>query len=109
MMYELTRACEAFQKLLTEQMTRIANMSTEKTNFSTKRVVTIGIVDGDGIGPIITKQATRVLEKLLADEIAKGTIVLKQIEGLTIENRLAKNKAIPDDVRHESEKTRRNV
>ena len=33
MMYELTRACEAFQKLLTEQMTRIANMSTEKTNF----------------------------------------------------------------------------
>ena len=98
MMYELTRACEAFQKLLTEQMTRIANMSTEKTNFSTKKVVTIGIVDGDGIGPIITKQATRVLEKLLSDEIAKGTIVLKQIEGLTIENRIAKNKAIPDDV-----------
>ena len=98
MMYELTRACEAFQKLLTEQMTRIANMSTEKTNFATKKVVTIGIVDGDGIGPIITKQATRVLEKLLSDEIAKGTIVLKQIEGLTIENRIAKNKAIPDDV-----------
>ena len=98
MMYELTQACEAFQTLLNEQLTRIANMSTEKTDFSTKRVVTIGVVDGDGIGPIITTQATRVLEKLLSDEIAAGSIVIKQIEGLTIENRIAKNKAIPDDV-----------
>ena len=87
MMYELTQACQAFEKLLSEQLTRIANMNTEKTDFTAKKCVTIGVIDGDGIGPIITKEATRVLEKLLADEIAAGTIVLKQIRGLTIENR----------------------
>ena len=95
---DINQACEAFRVLLQEQQNRIANMNTEKTDFSAKKVVTIGIVDGDGIGPYITAHATRVLEKLLADEIAAGTIVLKQIEGLTIENRLAQNKPIPDDV-----------
>ena len=95
---DINQACEAFRVLLEEQQHRIAHMNTEKTDFSTKKCVTIGIVDGDGIGPYITAHATRVLEKLLADEIAAGSIVLKQIEGLTIENRKAQNKAIPDDV-----------
>lgn len=95
---DINEALEAFRVLLTEQQTRIANMNTEKTDFSTKACVTIGVVDGDGIGPIITKQATRVLKKLLADEVAKGSVVIKEIEGLTIENRMAQGKAIPDDV-----------
>ena len=95
---DINEALEAFRVLLTEQQTRIANMNTEKTDFSTKDCVTIGVVDGDGIGPIITKQATRVLKKLLADEVANGSVVIKEIEGLTIENRMAQGKAIPDDV-----------
>ena len=95
---DINQACEAFRILLEEQRKRIANMNTEKTDFTAKKCVTIGIVDGDGIGPYITAHATRVLEKLLADEIAAGSIVLKQIEGLTIENRKAQGKAIPDDV-----------
>lgn len=95
---DINQACEAFRVLLEEQQKRITNMDTNKTDFATKAVVTIGIVDGDGIGPYITAHATRVLEKLLADEIAAGSIVLKQIEGLTIENRMAQGKAIPDDV-----------
>ena len=97
-MYDMNQACEAFRKILEEQQARIANMNAEKTDFATKKTITIGVVDGDGIGPIITAQATRVLEKLLADEIAAGSIVLKQIEGLTIENRMACGKAVPDDV-----------
>ena len=97
-MKEITLACEAFQKLLEEQLERIRNMNGEKTDFSTKKQVTIGVIDGDGIGPVITAQATRVLEKLLAEEIAAGSIVIRQIEGLTIENRMACGKAIPDDV-----------
>ena len=67
-MKEITLACEAFQKLLEEQLERIRNMNGEKTDFSTKKQVTIGVIDGDGIGPVITAQATRVLEKLLAEE-----------------------------------------
>ena len=62
------------------------------------KTITVGLIDGDGIGPIIMKQAERVLEKLLADDIASGRVVLKKIEGLTIENRLALGQAVPDDV-----------
>ena len=95
---DINQACEAFKKLLEEQQNRIANMDTTKTDFTTKKVVTIGVVDGDGIGPIITQHAARVMKKLLADEVAAGTIVIKEIQGLTIENRMAQGKAIPDDV-----------
>ena len=95
---DINQACEAFKKLLEEQQQRIANMDCEKTDFTTKKTVTIGVVDGDGIGPIITQHAARVLEKLLADEVAAGSIVIKEIQGLTIENRMAQGKAIPDDV-----------
>ena len=97
-MFDVNQACEAFKKLLEEQLDRVAKMDSTKTDFTTKKCVTIGIIDGDGIGPIITAQAHRVLEKLLADEIEAGSIVLKQINGLTIENRVACGKAIPDDV-----------
>ena len=97
-MMDIKQATEAFEKLLKEQLVRIENMNAEKTDFTTKKCVTIGVIDGDGIGPIITTQASRVLEKLLADEIAAGSIVIKQISGLTIENRIACGKAIPDDV-----------
>ena len=97
-MFDVNQACEAFKKLLEEQLDRVAKMDSTKTDFTTKECVTIGIIDGDGIGPIITTQAHRVLEKLLAEEIAVGSIVLKQINGLTIENRVACGKAIPDDV-----------
>ena len=97
-MFEVTKACGAFMKLLEEQLDRIAGMKDEKTDFTTKKCVTIGVIDGDGIGPIITKQASRVLEKLLCDEIAAGSIKLVYIEGLTIENRMACGKPIPEDV-----------
>ena len=97
-MNEIEIACESVRKLLNEQLDRIAHMSTEKVDFSKKEVVTIGLVDGDGIGPIIMKQAVRVLETLLKDEIAAGKVVLKRIEGLTIENRLALNQSVPTDV-----------
>ena len=97
-MMDVNQACEAFKKLLEEQLDRVAKMDSTKTDFTTKKCVTIGVIDGDGIGPIITQQAHRVLEKLLADEISAGSIVLKQINGLTIENRIACGKAIPEDV-----------
>ena len=95
---DINQACEHFRVLLEEQKKRLQNMNAEKVDFTKKETVTIGIIDGDGIGPIIMEQAARVLNKLLADEIARGSIVLKKIEGLTIENRLALGKSIPADV-----------
>ena len=94
----IDHACEQFRQLLLEQQARIGNMSREKADYSAKETVTIGIVPGDGIGPIIMAQALRVMEKLLAPEIADGKIVLKQILGLTIENRMQQGKSIPDEV-----------
>ena len=97
-MIQIEQACQSFQVLLKEQLARIANMNTEKVDFSTKEVVTVGLIDGDGIGPIIMAQAERVLRKLLAQELAAGTVILKPIAGLTIENRLALGKSVPEDV-----------
>ena len=94
----IDQAYEAFRVLLEEQQARIANMTAEKVDFTKKETVTIGIIDGDGIGPIIMEQAVRVLEKLLRPEIAVGSIVLKRIEGLTIENRLALGQSVPAEV-----------
>ena len=39
-----------------------------------------------------------MLESLLADEIAAGTLELRPIDGLTIENRLARGEAVPAEV-----------
>ncbi len=95
---DIQNACESFRILLEEQMARIANMDQEAVDYSKKPCITIGVVDGDGIGPIITAESVRVLETLLADEIKAGSIIIKNIEGLTIENRLAQGKAVPEDV-----------
>ena len=100
-MKDITMACEAFETILKEQMARIANMNQEKTDFSTKKQVIIGVIDGDGIGPIITAHAYHVLEKLLSEEIAAGSVVLRQINGLTIENRMACGQPIPTAVLEE--------
>ncbi len=97
-MNEIDLACEAFRRLLEEQVSRVAAMTAEHTDHSAKQTVTIGLVDGDGIGPIIMEQAVRVLEALLSDEITGGGIVLRRIRGLTLEKRLACGQAVPDDV-----------
>ena len=95
---QVLSAVDAFRVLLGEQLDRIEKMSTEKVDFTSKAVVTIGLIDGDGIGPIIMAQARRVLETLLAEDLAAGKVILKKIEGLTIENRLALGKSVPEDV-----------
>ncbi|MBQ0084113.1 MAG: isocitrate/isopropylmalate dehydrogenase family protein [Clostridiales bacterium] len=96
----IENACEQFKKLLEEQLKRVEIMENGEsaTDFSAKDKIVVGIVGGDGIGPIIVREAKRLLEVLLEDEIKSGKIVFKDIEGLTIENRLALGKAVPDDV-----------
>lgn len=97
-MSQLHFACDSFRKLLEEQLQRIENMTGEATDFSKKETIVIGVVDGDGIGPVIMKQAMRVLEKLLAEQIESGRVVVKHIDGLTIENRMEQGVSVPADV-----------
>ena len=95
---QILSAVDAFRVLLRQQLERIDHMNTDKVDFSAKDAVTIGLIDGDGIGAVISPQARRVLEALLADEIRSGRIILKQIQGLTIENRLALGQSVPQQV-----------
>lgn len=96
----IDKACEQFRTLLEEQLARVEKMEkgAAAKDFSQMDKITIGLVGGDGIGPIIMKQAEAVVRKLLAEEIESGKVVLKTIDGLTIENRMALGQAVPDDV-----------
>lgn len=96
----IEKACEQFRTLLEEQLARVENMEkgAAAKDFSKMKTITVGLVGGDGIGPIIMKQAEAVVRKLLAEEIESGKIVLKTIDGLTIENRMALGQSVPDDV-----------
>ena len=97
-MNEIKLACQHFEDLLKEQFARLEAMDKPVKDFSKMDTVTIGIAPGDGIGPIIMEQAVRVLKHLLKEEIASGKVIIKDIVGLTIENRLALNKPVPEDV-----------
>ena len=93
-------AVEQFRTLLCEQIARERKMESEKkvTCYEKLDKIIIGVCGGDGIGPIISAESERLLAFLLKDEIAAGRVELRTIEGLTIENRIAHGKAIPDDV-----------
>ena len=69
-MNDIDRACAAFRALLAEQQARVAGMTAEQVDYTNKATVTIGLVDGDGIGPIIMEQAVRALEALLAGSMS---------------------------------------
>lgn len=105
-MEEIKKAQEAFGELIKGEFERIEKMKQgeEPVDFSTKKKIIVGILPGDGIGPIIMKQAVRVLKELAADEIASGKIELREIEGMTIENRVAKMESLPTDVLEEIKK-----
>lgn len=97
---QIEAAKEAFGKLMEKQLKRVEEMKAQGDFVDYKALdkIVIGVCGGDGIGPAITSQAQRVLEHLLKDEIAKGRVEFKTIDGLTIERRAAEMKAIPDDV-----------
>lgn len=97
---QVNEACEKFKKLLEKQLARVdrINAAKEFKDYTKLDKIVIGVCGGDGIGPTITASSRVVLEKLLADEIASGKIEIRDIEGLTIENRVAHMQAIPDDV-----------
>ena len=99
----LDSACEQFRALMEKQLERAKKIKEDKdfTDYQSLDKIVIGICGGDGIGPIITKESQRVIEFLLKDEVKSGKVEFKQIDGLTIENRAAHNKAIPDDVLEE--------
>lgn len=96
----IAESCAHFEALLRAQIKRAEELENapQAVDYTKKDVITIGIVGGDGIGPIIVREAKRLLEDLLGAELKAGKIVLKEINGLTIENRLACGQSVPEDI-----------
>ncbi len=100
------KAKEHFGQILEEQLARVESLKKEVSwiDYTTLRPLIIGICWGDGIGMRISKQAQRVLEYMLREELASGLVEFRAITGLTIENRARQKKTVPDDVLDEIKK-----
>ena len=106
-MNDATRAAqEAFGELIQSEYARIERMKEDKeiTDFGKLEKIVIGVLPGDGIGPIIMKEALKVLNSLLAPEIRSGRVEIREIPGMTIENRAARLQSLPDAVFEEIKK-----
>lgn len=99
----ISEAVEKFEALVREQLARVERMKAEGdfVDYDKLDTIVIGVCGGDGIGPVITNESYRVLSWLLADEVKRGKVAFKIIDGLTIENRVAAGAAIPPDVLEE--------
>lgn len=97
---EIRAAQEKLAELIRSDLARIDRMKADQevTDFAKLDTITIGVMPGDGIGPLIMKQALRVLNELLAPEIASGKVKIRIIEGMTIERRAELGESLPDDV-----------
>lgn len=103
---QIKAAVEHYEALLRKQLARVEDMEkgAQATDLSKKEKIVIGVIGGDGIGPIIVEQAKRVLDILLKDEIATGRVEIREIGGLTIENRLALGQSVPEETLAEIKK-----
>lgn len=88
-----------FEALVKEQAERAERIkeSTSFVDYNALDKIIIGTLPGDGIGPVIMEQALKVLETLLAEEIASGKIEIRHIKGLTLENRVATGETVPKE------------
>ncbi len=92
-------AKDHFGALVEQQLERVECLKSAPppVDYAGVSPIVIGMLGGDGIGPTIAYESQRVLEQLLADQVANGKVEFRNIEGLTIENRAAKLQSIPDD------------
>ena len=96
----LDLAVEKFKKILEEQMARVEDMKSQGdfVDYAALDTIRIGVCGGDGIGPMITASARAVLEYMLDDMVKAGKVEFVTIDGLTLENRIAERRAIPEAV-----------
>lgn len=97
---QIRAAKEKLAKLIAGEFERIERMkqSDQATDFSALDKIVIGVIPGDGIGPIIMEQALRVIRELMKEEIESGKIEIRMIEGMTIERRAELEQSLPEDV-----------
>lgn len=91
---------QKIEDIVTSQLARIEAMKSDSDfdDFQSLDKIVIGLIGGDGIGPLIMEPTYAILFQLLEDEVKSGKVEFKKIDGLTIENRAMAGKAIPDAV-----------
>ena len=79
---ETKNAQEAFGELIKTEEERIERMkaSEQVKDFSKLTRIKVGILPGDGVGPILMEQALRVLKELVKPEILSGKIELQTLK-----------------------------
>lgn len=94
---------EAFEKIVQEQVARAEKMAKEEsfTDYGSLSPLVVGLIDGDGIGPVILREARRVLSVLLKEELESEQISFRSIPGLTLENRIQTMETVPAAVLEE--------
>ena len=99
-------AQEKFAALIEEDYKRIDRMkeAAQPLDFDKLDKIIVGVMPGDGIGPIIMPLALQVMRELVGEEIDSGKIELRQIGGMTIENRVAKMESLPAECLEEIKK-----
>ena len=102
----LDAAAAHVRRLLQEQVQRVERISkpVEWIDYSKLDTIVIGVIGGDGIGPIIAKETVRVMKELLKSELSSGRVRINEIPGLEIERRLKLMQPLPDDVLSEIRK-----
>lgn len=92
-------AKEVFGALIEEDFKRIdrMNQAEEPLDFAAMDKIIVGVMPGDGIGPIMMPLALKVMEELVGSDMASGRIEVREIQGMTIENRVAKMNSLPDE------------
>jgi len=89
----IAKAKEYFGTIVEEQLRRVEEMKKGQDwiDYSQLKPIIVGIIGGDGIGPFIAAESRSVLEFVLKEEVESGKVELRDIEGLTIENRIRGN------------------
>lgn len=102
----IAKAQKAFGELIRQDYQRIDGMkkAQEPLDFSKLNKIIVGILPGDGIGPVIMPLALQVMEALVGDDVKSGKIEIRHIEGMTIENRVAQNNSLPQECLEEIKK-----
>ncbi len=103
---DVKTAQEKFGALIEQEALRIEKMkeASEQVDLRKKEKIIVGVIPGDGIGPLLMRQALRTMDVLAGEEIEAGKIEVREIKGMTIENRVAKNESLPGEILEEIKK-----
>ena len=103
---DIAAAKEKFGKLIEGEALRIERMNKAEPSpdYGNLETIILGVIPGDGIGPIIMEQALRVLNALIGERIEKGAVEIRTIPGLSIDERAAKQQAMPPESLEELKK-----